>query len=174
MKKLILAILSALLISSCVKQNSSNGENLPEGDFQFHASSNTYYGKLFLSGYASVTERKEAFCEKNCTVYEYVFFNILSSNNQFIKDYLQENEGNSFTNRQGVGLGCIKNGVISYWNDSDKRGMKEYSISEEASEAILNSNQENPIIIRLKRHQYTGGRGAPTCYSHFTEIDLAE
>jgi hypothetical protein len=59
-------------------------------------------------------------------------------------------------------------------NDSNELGMQKYTNSLEESEIILNSNSQNPIIVELERYLYTGGRGAPDCYSHFTKVNIIE
>ncbi|OGF21634.1 hypothetical protein A2316_01035 [Candidatus Falkowbacteria bacterium RIFOXYB2_FULL_38_15] len=119
------------------------------------------YGTLTVTGYAVTEDIEEPFCEKNCKKYKSVLFKILNTaSNATILDLLDAK----------VKLGCAENQTITYFNDSDKIGMKEYEVSSELSEKILESSVQNPVTIKLQRLLFTGGSGAPACYSHFTYI----
>jgi len=126
---------------------------------------------LTVTGYAEVVERDEAFCEENCTKYDYVFW---KPTDELIgnDDFFRTNEGNAFASREALGLGCVNDGIISYANDSIRYGMAEFTLSPELSEQILDATEDSPITLRLQKLVLDGGRGAPTCYSHFTTIEL--
>ncbi|OGH68767.1 MAG: hypothetical protein A2754_00155 [Candidatus Magasanikbacteria bacterium RIFCSPHIGHO2_01_FULL_47_8] len=130
--------------------------------------------KVAVTGYPIITEVPEAWCEENCKTYSYVLFKIVKANNNALFAFLGVNEGNSFVGKESVGLGCTENNVITYFNHSDQFGMQEYRLSLELSKKILEANQEKPITIQLERLLFTGGSGAPTCYSHFTRVSSAE
>lgn len=128
---------------------------------------------LTVTGYAQVQEIDEAFCEENCTVYDYVVFQAteeVTGANAFF----EENEGNSFVSRESFGLGCLEDDIISYSNHSDQYGMDQVELSAELTQQILDSTKESPITLRLQKLKLDGGRGAPTCYSHFRNVMLAD
>ena len=52
--------------------------------------------------------------------------------------------------------------------------MKEYQLSVVDSVKIMNSTINNPIFLELERLEFNGGSGAPTCYSHITNIKVVE
>jgi prepilin-type N-terminal cleavage/methylation domain-containing protein len=131
------------------------------------------YGTLQAEGYTTTVKRGEAFCEENCQQYDYVFFNITKSENTKIFDYINSNAGNAFVQDKAIGMGCVANGVISYSNSSDTVS-KEYTISQSDTQKILAATKDKPIRLDTERLQSTGGRGAPTCYSHFATFKVLE
>jgi hypothetical protein len=147
------------------------GESPLEDNFKYDEAVIGYYGDLVVKGYSTVVETLEPFCQENCAKYNSVLFNITETKNESIEDYIGGQIGNSFVSETGIGIGCVENEIISRWNDSDEFGMKEYMSSTEISERILESTKEKPVTIQLTRFPYTGGRGAPACYSHFAEIN---
>lgn len=130
------------------------------------------YGTLQAEGYPTIVKRNEGFCEENCKLYDYVFFNITRTENANIFNYLKSNSGNAFVQDKAIGMGCVTDGKISYSNNSDSKGRVEYSISKEDTSAILAATNEKPIVLELERLQLSGGGGAPTCYSHFTTFKV--
>jgi hypothetical protein len=142
-----------------------------QDDFKYHEGVG-YYGNLVVRGYATTSLIPEAFCKENCPIYTYVLFNIVETNNEFIDDFIAGFEGNSFLEDGKIGLGCIENDALWHINDSDEFRMKKYTISLETSKAILNSNCDNLVTIKLERYPYTSGTDAPDCYSHFGNIVL--
>jgi hypothetical protein len=145
-----------------------------ENSFHYDEESGTYYGKLVVEGYLTTQEVPEPFCEENCAMHTYAFFNVLKSDNDSLGYYLKRQEGNSFVGEGKIGLGCVKDGVLWRMNDSDEFGMKRYENSPEESEKIIGSSAESPIKIELERYLYTSGRGAPACYSHFAQVEIVE
>ena len=156
--------------SSSAASSDAIQEELPEGSFGFN-DYGMFYGDFYVEGYARVQEIPEAFCEENCTMYDYVSFVVMKTNNAQFYEFLEKNKGNSYTGEISIGLGCIENGVIGYSNHSDKLGMQEMMLSDDVSKAILDSSQENPIQLKLTKLELSAGRGAPTCYSHITTIE---
>lgn len=149
-------------------------EELEVGNFKYDEELYAYYGKALLRGYVSLSERPQAFCQEDCPVFTYASFNILETENEFIDDYISGQKGNSFVGEMEIGLGCTDDNILWRMNDSNEFGMKKYTNSPETSEAILNATKENPITVNLERYLYTGGRGAPDCYSHFAQVSLVE
>lgn len=133
-----------------------------------------YFGVLTVTGYPVIMNTPEPFCEKDCKNYEYVYFQIMETNSTALYDFLGINKGNSFIGEKQVGIGCRKSGAISYYNDSNQLGMKEYYVYPDISKKILSASKNDPVAIRLERLLFTGGSGAPACYSHFTYISLAD
>jgi hypothetical protein len=129
-------------------------------------------GYADVKGYAYVEEVDEAWCEEDCKKYDYVFFRITDFiESGSLKKIIQEEQGNAYFSEDGVGLGCQEDGVISYYNETGMGDMKKYVLPEELSKKILLSTSENPVSLRLIKKELSGGSGAPTCYSHFTEIE---
>lgn len=143
-----------------------------EDTFKYDAKNQGYYGKLVVNGYATQQETPEAFCEENCPIFTYVFFNVLSTNNKFFDDYISEQTGNSFVGERSIGLGCFENNTLWRWNHSDQFGMKKYTNTMQISTEILNSSKTNPVTLELERYLFTGGSGAPDCYSHFAVVKI--
>jgi len=131
-----------------------------------------YYGTAIITGYPELMERQEAWCDEDCDTYIYVGFNILETDDEYLFGLLTENSGNAFIGDKSIGLGCAFDGIIKYENDSDEFGMMEYEVPAELSADILNATEKNPITIEVEKYKYTGGRGAPTCYSHISQIRL--
>ena len=150
-------------------------QTLPKSQSTFKADEKgNFYGTLVVTGYPTIKIEPEPFCEANCKKYSYVFFQVLSTDINALPEFLGANEGNSFVGKGQIGIGCVQDKIISYSNDSDKFGMKKYTVSQELSKKILDSTKEAPVTIELERLLFTGGSGAPACYSHFTYINSAE
>lgn len=131
------------------------------------------YGTFQAEGYTTTVKGEEGmFCEENCKEYDYVFFNITKSENTKIFDYMNSHAGNSFVQDKAIGMGCVASGVISYSNSSDTVDEKEYTISKDDTQKILSATKEKPVRLAVERLEYTGGRGAPTCYSHFATFKV--
>ncbi len=128
------------------------------------------YGTVQVEGYPTISAKNEAFCLENCQQYDYVFFNIKKTENTNILNYINSQSGNSFVRDKAIGIGCIANGEISYYNLSTSRGMQEYKLSKDDTTKIMNATSEKPVVLELEKLPYSGGRGAPTCTSHFTTI----
>ena len=190
MKKTLLLssfLFIALFISGC-----SSNEDLPEKKDLMNEEVNTFtitdknyssngYGKVRVKGYALVKEisscNVDGPCEENeKSTTNYVYFNILETkSNDFLSflEYWKENTI-SPTDKPTVILGCLSNKKLSYENDSDSLGMTNFSLNEETTNKIINSTEDNPIILDLERLEFTSGSGAPACYSHITYINIAE
>ena len=102
----------------------------------------------------------------------YVYFHIKEIKSNEFKKYIESLKGNLFALDNAIGLGCVKDNQIKYSNNSDEIGFKQYELSQEDSEKILNSTESNPITLKLERLQLSYGGGAPLCYSHITKIEV--
>lgn len=129
----------------------------------------TESGSVDVLGYITI-EKIENF-ETNETN-DYVFFNIVDTKSNDFKTFLEGLSGNTFGGKDKIGLGCINNGKIYYFNSSDGKELENYEIGETSSKKILDSTEGNPIKLRLTRLEYNGGTSAPICYSHITNIEV--
>lgn len=156
---------------------SSDTIELQKGSFKITSTGDNGYGTVFVKGYVTVEEEYDCGdgdCEidENTPKVNYVSFNILENENQDFNKYLTGLNGNSFGGENSIGLGCITNNILSYYNDSDIYGMKGYIKTITDTNKIMNSTIENPIVLELERLEFNGGSGAPACYSHITTIRI--
>jgi len=148
-------------------------ETLPPGNFA-SSGEGGFSGDVYVRGYAETETVDEPFCMENCKKFEYVFFNIEAAGSAGLSDFLPQNDGNAYTGHSSVGLGCIVDGIIRYTNHSDQYQMQESALAADVSEVIMDSSEENQIVLHLTKLPLAGGTEAPACYSHFTRIELAE
>lgn len=129
----------------------------------------TESGSVDVLGYITI-EKMESF--ETDETNDYVFFNIVDTKSNDFLNYLDGLSGNTFGGKDKIGLGCINNGKIYYFNSSDGKELENYEIGETSSKKILDSTEENPIKLRLTRLEYNGGTSAPICYSHITNVEV--
>lgn len=150
----------------------SPGVELTEGTFAYYPDQYAYYGSVDVLGYAKIEERPEAWCEENCEIYDYVSFVILETENEDLMAFMQDFSGNAFVGENSIGLGCLVDEQIVYINSSDEIVNGYYELPTDLTRSIVGSTEEEPIVLLLDRASFTGGSGADTCYSHFTEMSL--
>ena len=129
----------------------------------------TESGSVDVLGYITI-EKIENF--ETDETNDYVFFNIVDTKSNDFKTFLEGLSGNTYGGKDKIGLGCINNGKIYYFNSSDGKELESYEIGETSSKKILDSTEENPIKLRLTRLEYNGGTSAPICYSHITNVEV--
>ena len=129
----------------------------------------TESGSVDVLGYITI-ENIENF--DNEETFNYVFFNIVDTKSNDFKTFLEGLSGNTFGGNNKIGLGCIDNEKIYYFNSSDGKELESYEIGETSSKKILDSKEGNPIKLRLTRLEYNGGTSAPICYSHITNVEV--
>lgn len=129
----------------------------------------TESGSVDVLGYITI-EKIENF--ETDETNDYVFFNIVDTKSEDFKAFLDGLSGNTFGGKDKIGLGCINNGKIYYFNSSDGKELENYEIGETSSKKILDSTEGNPIKLRLTRLEYNGGTSAPICYSHITNVEV--
>lgn len=152
--------------------NNTQNEILPKEDnFGKNDTFNisTESGSVDVLGYISI-EKIENF--DNEETFNYVFFNVVDTKSNDFKTFLEGLSGNTFGGKDKIGLGCINNGKIYYFNSSDGKELENYEIGETSSKKILDSTEGNPIKLRLTRLEYNGGNSAPICYSHITNVEV--
>ncbi|MBD3330220.1 hypothetical protein GF354_01670 [Candidatus Peregrinibacteria bacterium] len=135
------------------------------------------YGQVSVMGYIEVDEDKtDPRCDPDfddCEIVDYVWFYIYESDNDYFTEFLKDNEGNAFTDGNRIGLGCLtEDHRITYYNASDYYGHEELTMDQKVSEAILNSQSDSPITIKLTKYLLSAGSGAPLCYAHFRDVEL--
>lgn len=146
-------------------------EGLPETSFEQSEETGSWSGDVLVRGYPEVRTVDEPFCEEDCAEYEYVFFQVLQTTDLALEQFFTENEGNAYAGDGVIGLGCIADDQITYWNDSDAAGRAEYQVATELTAEIMAATAENPIALKLTKEEFTGGAGAPACYAHFTQVE---
>lgn len=154
--------------------NTNNTQNeipLKEDNFGKNDTFNisTESGSVDVLGYITI-EKIENF--DNEETFDYVFFYVVDTKSNDFKTFLEGLSGNTFGGKDKIGLGCINNGKIYYFNSSDGKELESYELSETSSKKILDSTEGNPIKLRLTRLEYNGGTSAPSCYSHITNIEV--
>lgn len=129
----------------------------------------TESGSVDVLGYITI-EKIENF--ETDETNDYVFFNVVDTKSNDFKTFLEGLSGNTYGGKDKIGLGCINNGKIYYFNSSDGKELESYEIGETSSKKILDSTEGNPIKLRLTRLEYNGGTSAPICYSHITNVEV--
>lgn len=151
-------------VAAISSTSSSAGFTLKEGSPE---------GTVHVKGYAETEIVVEPFCDDDfCPEYEYVFFVVVDSDSQEFTNFLSQNGGNAFGADNRIGLGCEDDNQIVYENDSDTYGRKEFVLSDDISEEILDSSPEHLVALTLTKLPLSGGAGAPACYAHFTTVEL--
>ncbi len=152
-------------------QESKNNNSNSEENNTF--SNVTKSGKVRVKGYITIEKMtQEGYYE--APTYDYAFFHILNTKSQDFEDYITGLKGNAFAYDNAIGLGCIENNQLSYVNESDQFGLKGFKLSVEDTNKLLNSSVNNPLTLDLERLEFTGGSGAPECYSHITHISILD
>lgn len=163
-----------------VSSSSSLSSTAPFSEFTMNEQGN-FEADVAVEGYGEVTQIEEPFCRENCETeqckedckeYDYVYFTITKNGNAEFAKFLQDNSGDPFGTNQAVGLGCLNDGIIEYSNHTDEFEMKEFTLSEADTAAIMNATAEAPVTVRLQKLPLSAGRGAPVCYSHFTYVTV--
>ncbi len=177
----IILIILLLMIFISIKnkkkyyfRNTNNTQNeIPPKEDNFGKNDtfniSTESGSVDVLGYITI-EKIENF--DNEETFNYVFFNIVDTKSNDFKTFLEGLSGNTFGGNNKIGLGCIDNEKIYYFNSSDGKELESYEIGETSSKKILDSKEGNPIKLRLTRLEYNGGTSAPICYSHITNVEV--
>lgn len=181
----IIVILSALCILFAtgtinLKSNAANNNNQVSeptgnelGKYDTFSAINES-GIVEVIGYSETIEKEVPSMYENAgEKYYYVYFHIKQTKSDEFNKFVESLKENSFASDNAIGLGCVNDGIITYFNSSDEFGDKEYKISQEDSDKILNSTENNPIKLKLERLVYNSGKGdAPYCYSHITKVEI--
>jgi hypothetical protein len=132
-----------------------------------------FYGTLTLSGYVEVQRRVCNPGDMCGETVDYVHFVFPRTDNEAIKKFTGSVDGNSFVAGDRVGIGCQRTSQnkITYENDADI-GWQVGEIVGSDYTRLMASTQTKPVQLKMTREVYTGGRGAPDCYSHFRNFDV--
>ena len=139
-----------------------------------------WYGVVRVEGYATVKQMANCFqftaicLEEGVEVVDYVVFTVLRSGNE---EFLRLVETGALGGgvvaggvAGGVGLGCFADGVLSYFNTSDRYGRVSFSMSQSDTARLMGSSRDNPITLELERLPVSAGMTMPACYSQITTI----
>ena len=163
-----------IIENDTIENNDNINDNNQQGNVDNNESTHNedFSGIVKVTGYPIVENKVNELGDGK--EYSYVYFYIMESNKQEFEAYIQKLNGNAFVSDNAIGIGCIIDNNIKYYNASDKNGEKEYILSNDISNEILNSTKDNPIRLKLERLPLTYGKGAPICYSHITTIEVAK
>jgi len=165
-------------------QNDNEGDNNDDGleantEFFFNSRESIAYGTVQIEGYATIQEvidcsydDSECFENDNPPKLDYLIFNILKVDDENFKRWIESMSGNSFVSGDGIGLGCVSDGKLYYYNNSDEKGTQSITLTQADTAKIVNSTRNNPITLELERLKLSFGSGAPVCYSHITMIKI--
>lgn len=142
----------------------NNSEDYLENDESFS-------GIVEVTGYPEIKELTDYIFDDS-KKYQYVYFHITEVKNDKFEKYLESLKGNAFALDDAIGLGCLIDSKIQYYNDSDELGNKEFELSKKDTSNILKATKSNPIKLKLEKKLLTFGKGAPVCYSHMTKIEV--
>lgn len=135
-----------------------------------------YQGNAYVTGYPIIIELPEGFCDQDCTVYKYVFFELLEASNKNLIEFINLNKGNTFVGTKSVGLGCAIDDLIYFRHQKNPEGIDRTRLTKELSDDILKATENNPISIELGIFlgPIIHEGEAPDCYSHFTKISAIQ
>ncbi|MDP3975320.1 MAG: hypothetical protein Q8P95_00200 [bacterium] len=175
MKKNLLTFLTSLMVVTACSETPAAvlekyDSQLPEGTFE--NSSGLFHGDIYLKGFSTVTVATEPYCLENCREFDYVGFKILAGGNKDFLTFLDETRNEQNPDPFGFGIGCLFKDNISYTNHSDEHGMKQFELTKELTGAIMNADEQHPIVLHLQKLPVSAGQGAPACYSHFTTVEV--
>ena len=174
------------------KENVSveNNENEKyENTFKYDAAGS--YGIAYVTGYAKVTTRPycgaigDECTEQNAiSVNDEVDFYITKNDSEDLNKEINSWYGELYDGDKTISLGCVKNGTISYYNAADEfqesseiaygNNFKIFTLDSNESDSIVNSNENNPIVLKLTKLKLTNGGEAPACYSNFAYVEVIE
>lgn len=141
-------------------------------------------GKVRVKGYPNIIQMPIDICySDNCDdipTQDYVMFKVTeTANNDFIK-YIKKSKGNLFFDEGAIGIGCLKNNKISYYNAADEfydgnSYYKEFELNLNDTNKIMNANSSNPISLDLEILPNNHPEGTDvTCYSFVSHIEVAK
>ena len=145
-----------------------DNEPVPEGYDAY-----SFTGKATVRGYVRTQKVPSGdVVSDNPTTYDMVFFNVTESDNNKFLAFLSAFDGNTYAGEKTFSIGCVREGKLTHYNDSDETGMKEYALNQEDTNLIMNSTSSKPITLEIERLKFTGGSGAPDCYSYISTITV--
>ena len=136
-------------------------------------------GVVELTGYAEVVNRQV----ENIPDDSYVFFHITNSSSndflQFLDRMVKMDKFEFFTRENAIGLGCLKDNIISMvrYADmySDDEELSILNLSLEDSQSILNSSKDKPVKIIIRKDLDTSLiYETPRCTTLITGVELVK
>lgn len=187
-KKILILVLSfCLILFGCGKKEDTEENNNTQGgdtptivedvnDFTYNGEIG--YGTATVVGYVSVEKASSSDVVgpgEDENKYDLFYFNITDSKNEQFLNYLKDHNGNAYVSENKFAIGCLDdNDNIVYYNDSDENGMTKYEVTTPSSTKIVNSTKDNPVKLEIEIFKFTGGSGAPKCYSFISSIKVKD
>jgi hypothetical protein len=131
------------------------------------------YGEVYVRGYAVREELWDTRCTKDCTRYDFVYLQMIETGNESFAEQMEEwylPDGRPAEGK--IGIGCVEQGMVGYWNKSDELDMQEFHLSKEMGAELLGSTEDHLVTVRLKKLKHSRGSGAPICYNNFAEVEV--
>ena len=150
--------------------NDTNNDN---GNVDTFVIEDYEYGKVTVTGYAYTEERTDSDTGEK---FQYVLFKITESSSDNFMKYIESMKGNSYVSDKAIGLGCFKDGIISYNNVYDDDGGKgaNYKLSSVDSIKIINSSSSNLIRLNLLKNKLITGGSGYNCSSLIARISVID
>ena len=174
-------------ISNQIKnQNTKNENNDKFIDTFSLIEDKPYYGfgRVNVKGYTSIVQRKN--CDdsyEGCDLIpaeDYIMFNIVETKNKDFLDYIKKSKGNSFFDSDAIGIGCLKDNKISYYNSADEfydgsSYYKSFELNINDTNKIMSATKENPILLNLEILPNSHPTGVDNvCYSFVSHIEVTK
>ena len=142
---------------------------------EFNYNSEIGYGTATVVGYATTEQVSDSdIAYPLAPVYDMIYFNVVETKNDSFLRFLKDYEGNTYLGDKKFAIGCLQNDKIIYYNDSDETGMKEYELSVDETEKIMNSTKNSLVKLEIEIFKHTSGMGAPKCYSWISTISVKQ
>lgn len=176
MKKLMFFLGFASLFAACVQPVNDQVETSVEDievPFQYDPTLG-YHGVLTLKGYLEVEERVCNPGDMCGDTVQYAWFVHAPIENRAFDQFYTEFAGNSFVGAEWLGIGCYQEDADRIYskNAGDADGMVESLIEGKDLDMLLASDEAHPVDLKMTKAIFTGGSGAPDCYSHFRDFDV--
>ncbi len=159
------------------ENKNTNGTNVPGNQTELGAidtfSASTESGIVEVIGYPEIKEKtysRDNYEGSDEKPYYYIYFHIKETKSTEFKKFIDDHRGNAFVSEDAIGIGCNSDGKITYFNASDMFGGKNYELSKEDSDKILNATENNPVRLKLEKLVLSDGTDAPICYSFINSI----
>lgn len=174
-------------LSELLPEEAENSFAPTEGIYDGSWKPTGYHWNVTVKWFVEIIDKKENYCEENCKVYKYVYFNVLETENEYLYDYLKSKWQNS---GKEIWLWCINNSNVSdilyYYNYKQFAESRvqspddqiypdsyfnKFELNKFDSERIISSTKENPAIINLHVDVGRDWPHPPSCFSSFSIIE---
>ena len=122
--------------------------------------------------------------ENAISVNDEVEFYVTNTESQELMEEINSWYPDDYTNKN-IRLGCLENEVITYINAADEfvdpeigprdgGNQKSFVLSSSDTSEIINSSENNLIVLKLTKLKLSIGGEAPACYSHFANFEVVK